>query len=357
MGIFIGLALDPTGIRKDAWQKAYDESLQLLNAWEFCDVVVDSESFPGMVGFSDTLTRYFNLGFDLDRLCEICVLDEDGCRIPAAEFIDHFIRMGFHEPNEIPDQIFSNADSSRPETVDSLLTGFFMRTSGIRPGLKSPIPLDQIREVFARRLGNECDTASRIAESLKDEPVDDEEELDENDPLDQLIAEIKKAGKSGRPAESREQAGDISRFADLISWQPGQTFSRNIQKGLDLLVESVERIKDEQRDEISMMYRSRDRREWLIKLNRYFVIRDSNWKHIFERSQDESFFGTVCALLFIDASEMTTSRLCKAAANNLPLFTLLFSEKGRSGAGGSESENDNDNDNDYDNDKRDKKSD
>ncbi len=77
------------------------------------------------------------------------------------------------------------------------------------------------------------------------------------------------------------------------------------------------------------MFRSRDRREWLIKLNRYFVIRDSNWRNIFEHSHDEDFFSTVCALLFIDASEMTTSNLCKAAANNLPLFRLLFPGSGK----------------------------
>lgn len=45
MGIFIRLNFDPRGVKKSAWRKAYSESLKLLNAYEFCNIVNDTETF------------------------------------------------------------------------------------------------------------------------------------------------------------------------------------------------------------------------------------------------------------------------------------------------------------------------
>ncbi len=39
-----------------------------------------------MVGFRTALSRFFNLGFSIERACEICVLDDQGGQYDAKDF-------------------------------------------------------------------------------------------------------------------------------------------------------------------------------------------------------------------------------------------------------------------------------
>jgi len=286
----------------------------------------------GMVGFSDLLVRYLNLGLDLESLCEVCVLDDDGCRLPTAEFISCFIDLGLHRSGDTTDlsgndsmqQFLPDADTNEPQTVDSLLTGIFARAAGFRPGRQIFIPLDHIREVFTRCFGSTCNVAGIIEACLsKDEipPADNEDE----DLLDELIKEINKTPSGGAAkSRSREKTGDMSTFADLISWKPGQTFSPGVQKGLQVLVESVKKIISQKRHEIDSFFAGPRRKETLIELNRFFIIRETTWKFIFDHCENRNFYAIVCALLFINAEEMTTNMICKAAVNNIELFGHLF---------------------------------
>jgi hypothetical protein len=47
MGIFINLHFDPTGVKKETWEEVYIETLQLVEAWDFCDIIFDTTTYPG----------------------------------------------------------------------------------------------------------------------------------------------------------------------------------------------------------------------------------------------------------------------------------------------------------------------
>jgi len=57
------------------WLDHMDEEIkkQEINAREIFDAKTQGYA-PNTIGFSDRIKEYFNLGFDLETLCDICVL-------------------------------------------------------------------------------------------------------------------------------------------------------------------------------------------------------------------------------------------------------------------------------------------
>jgi hypothetical protein len=120
---------------------------------------------PGTLGYNDKLRQFLKLGLDLDMLCEICVIDDDGLRMSPADFMRYFIELEFHvkedelhqEMHALAWQHHRFAEDTEPQTIPSAITGSLMRMSGLNPEPKPFVSLEVIKEVFMRRFSDQCD--------------------------------------------------------------------------------------------------------------------------------------------------------------------------------------------------------
>lgn len=276
------------------------------------------------VGFSEILLEFLSLGSELQMLCDICVLDEEGCKIPPETFIEYFMSFSFHIPEEEVIKRtkralqFSskNPDSETPDTIGSLFGKISMKMAGLNSELMPLIPLEKIKKAFSHSFPS----LSNIEEILAKNTVISQKEFTEKEEfmkrLDQVVVK-----------HIQKKEYDINKFEELALWKPGETFSKNIAKGLKQLKEFSEKRLEGEDSEIREKFDALTTEltiETLILMNKYFLIKRETWDFIKENMNNEKILSSFIALLSLNANEINMNKLCSSVINNLELFEYVF---------------------------------
>lgn len=270
----------------------------------------------GTLGFHSEFTSYMNQGYELERACELCVLDLNGCNYDAEKFVKKVLSMTWSENKEddmtdtLPTKI-NNPNSATPETVYSMLGKSFFKMAGVEESVKNRLSFEEVVQILQRKLGHLCEVDALVKKR-------DEEERKDNLDMAELFASFPNLFESER--EGIEYT--INQEEDLIQWKLGDTIHPNLEEGIMRVKELVEESLNEE-DEFITSFKNmtkRDKMRQLIHSNRYFYIHKNVWDDIWRNSDDEEMMIKVLTVLSVKADTMMVNHFCKGLLNNQALF-------------------------------------
>ena len=267
----------------------------------------------GQIGFGNYLENYLELGFDLEMLCDICILDDDGCKYDAAAFVERvfkFINKNEKTKDGGVNLDINDADSEAPETIDSLFGKTFLKMSGLSNSVKIDISSEEAKEVFKKKLHHLCNL-----EEIYNEVVSSDDEVEINNEMLEMMEEMKN--------ESQKQEYDIEDLDGLMLWEPGETIHPKVEKILTKIKDFVEDSVSKH-DMIFEDYSKLDRMRLLMQNNRYFYLSKNTWEFIEKNIDKQYIYDRVLGLFTIKATNESINKTCKAILNNLELFNYLW---------------------------------
>ena len=270
----------------------------------------------GQIGFGNYLKNYLKLDLDLEMLCNLCILDEDGCNYDAASFVERVLKFINKNEKTKEDGInldINDADSEAPETVDSLFGKSFLKMSGLSNSVKIDITLEEAKEIFKKNLNHLCDP-----EKIYNEVLSSDDEVEINNEVLEMMEKVKD--------ETQKQEYDIEDLDDLMLWEPGETIHPGVEKILAKIKDFVENSVSEgdmRFDDHSKL----DRMRLLMQNNKYFYLSKNTWEFIEKNIDRQYIYDRVMALFTIKATNESINKTCKAILNNLDLFNYLWESK------------------------------
>ena len=318
------------------------------------------------IGFNDRLVEFLNQGYTLEMACDICVLNEDGCKLEPSQFIKTVLSLletqniiynddddDSSDSNKMRDFIdfaSNNPNSDEPDTVTSLLGKTFLRLCGFIKPITQNITFEKAEQIFIDKFKDICDVPLILKENEfipanEDESDNSKSTVNESkETLKGIIKELSslinekiiktdktdKTDKSEKVDEKGKSAGqckpnleyDIEDIDLLNLWKPGDTISPYIEKLLNTFRTSLDSLLEE-KAEIYRLYNDLskiEKIELVIKNNEYFYISKKAWDYIFENIEDAFVFDRIFSVLSIEAKEVNINMLCKALINNKELF-------------------------------------
>lgn len=270
------------------------------------------ESKIGTIGFSNRLHEYIRLGFRLEELCDLCVLDEKGCQYDAKTFIKAVMSLEWKADGNPMATLLDRGDE--PETVYSQ----FGKAFAVMAGFKEPLYAVLSRAEVAEVLRTKLDTRFEISKLLDDLLTEKEEENEqETSVLDEFLERF-----ADEFEEEEKVTYDVVWLDDLMGWKKGDALAPNIEQAVVGVKEFVEKSLMENVDfyELFQKRSDTDKKRTLIQHNDYFYLHEKTWRTIFDKIEDEHFTNRVLGILTIVAEEMNRNKLCKALINNQDLF-------------------------------------
>jgi hypothetical protein len=317
---FMELAINPKGIELGDFirQNFTAETILKYNTMQLSQYKIE------MIGFHDQLTEYFELGYDLGTACDICVLNENGCRFNPVDFMKEvleFVNVNDEENKEdIIRLAINDPASGEPETIPSLFGKMFLRMAGYKGRVTHFLAFDDLMKICKEKFGDLCDV-----EKVLNDGLDMKRTSEEKEPWDELLS------KMGNSSERREQTNiteeyDIDDWEDLILWDTRKTIHPQLIVGLKKIKDFVENtiLKDEAHINKVNSYTDLEKMRLLISVNRYFYLSKKTWDYIENNIKSESILNRILAILEIKADGKINNTLCEAILNNLELFKFLW---------------------------------
>ncbi|WP_161485662.1 hypothetical protein [Gracilibacillus timonensis] len=238
---------------------------------------------PVEIGFGYSLERFFNLGFSVEKACDICVLDQNGCQYDAQDFAEVTLSLNWNDQQD------------REEPWDDL-----------RPNHST----EEVAAILENKLGARIDlTPPKEAE---------QKEKTEQDYVQEFLRDllIKGAGEQVIPEYT------FSNIDYLAFWKEGDSLHPNVEKRLQKLKDTTIEIRENNKDTFDQFNECSeyDRIKWLISLNRYFLIRKDYWDYYNDNINQTDLSNTLFNILLVDAREIYTNHLCRALLNNRALL-------------------------------------
>ncbi len=298
---------------------------------------------PKTIGFGELIQEYFNLGFDLETLCDICVLNEDGCKINPDEFIGVVMKSGFsfddNENYDFLELATHNTNSTKPDTIETALGKVLLKIGGYyHRSAKQYMTLQEIRNVFEMKFGNNENLEKIMLTAIKDEKPENENFNDLMNALglSKTISNIEQLHDNEDENCSEDDKCykyDIMDFNALVSWKAGCTVSPLIDKSIRKVVDFVEKMIFEEKDFKNFIVKFNEmakieRMNILIRANEYFYVNKQTWDYIEDQIENPDITNILLGLLNIKANEKSVNTLCKMLLWNKDLFEYYFGVKG-----------------------------
>lgn len=269
------------------------------------------------IGYQDSLSSYINQGFSLDDLCDICVLNDNGCKHNPLHFAKMVLSLNWNTGKKGMFDDFlstSSSNSKVPETVPSMMGKFFLKMAGFQEKSKSTLTYEEVCVFLKNKLGNICD----LDPLLDSEPSQDDLE----DKLLQLLEEWSDEEEGEEPVDNDAHSYDVVDLDDLLQWKQGETIYPGLEKVLRKLKTSIDNYIETEDELVSHLTKLtiRERQKFAIRQNKYFYIHKQAWDSILENMDDTRYMITILYILTIEADEINRSKLCKALINNQDLL-------------------------------------
>jgi len=270
-----------------------------------------------MIGFRNTLSSFFNLGFHVEEACDICVLDHDGCRYDAQEFAETVLSMNWNDgKSRVDDELlaYNQPEREMPETIYSQMGKTFFKMAGLQESMKSSMSSEEVTAILADKLGELVNLESF------GEAGQDESDNGNKDSIQELLSKF--IADYEEKVESDFNEYTVSDIDDLILWKQGDSLHPNIEKLLiklkDFTINMMERNKDIFDEFNGDSENNKVRR--LIRLNRYFLIRKECWDYYIEHINQTNLVNAVLSILSVKAEGVHMNSLCQAVVNNRSLL-------------------------------------
>lgn len=270
----------------------------------------------GTIGFSNELAHFIDLGFRLEDASKLCVLDPAGCNYDAKEFAKEVISMNWAtEKNSLVEPIsmeINAPNSTHPETVSSMFGKTFLRMAGFQDSMKSNLSFDQVVRILQNQLGDLCDLDLIVAE------MSDRKE-NSTGLFNKFYSELEKYVESDELSEVQYIITDAE---DLIAWKSGDKIHPNLEKGILMVKEFVERLLENEKELFANFQNmtNKDKMRKLIQSNSFFYIHKKVWDEILDNINESQMINKILGVLSIKAEEININKLCKSLVNNQELF-------------------------------------
>ena len=284
---------------------------------------------PGTIGFSDNIEMYFNIGFDLDTLCEICVIDKDGCCSNEDDFIKAVLNSGLNSNeqwgHDITELAVNDPDSKEPDTVDTLMEkSLFKLAFGNRHTTTKYLSLLEIKEIFAEKFKKPQSYYQNFIDGVF---VNNEESstLEAGSKFSEVMEILQQKKKD---LEKNTANYDISRANDLYLWKPNCSISPTVEENLKSLKKFIEDfVKDKGYCADFVKLSNLEKLNSLKNQNQYFLIRKETWDYITDQVENDDVIIRIYALLSVKADEMSINNICTMVFWNIELLKGYFLKK------------------------------
>lgn len=258
---------------------------------------------PGTIGYYSAINDYLNLGFDLETLCEICVLDETGCCNNEDEFTESVFNSGLGS-NKFCN---NNPESSKPDTIGSMLgKTLFTLAFGTDQSTAVYLPLEDIIAIFTEKF--------KKPENYY-QPFIDEYSVNNNEYLAGL--------DSDEPGIMEKPEFDVYNLDDLYQWKATSKIYPNVQKLLDVLRSFMDELAEDKDFHGFLELSDKGKMDRMIIQNKYFSIKKDIWDYIEENLNNDQVILRIYRLLMVKADEMNISKLCKMVFWNQELLESI----------------------------------
>jgi len=267
------------------------------------------------IGFHNSLSDFFNLGFSMDMACEICVLDANGCQFDAQAFTEVVLSMlwpGDKAYDHDTTYLDYGPERTTPDTVYSQLGGAFLEMAGFQESIKPNLSYDDVKAILQDKLGGVVEFPSLLEnEKYNYDELDDTE-------VDDLFAQLKE-NVNKVDAENEYAIFDLD---DLILWKKNDSLHPEIERALNRIRNFVREIMETRPDLYDEFHAfdDHDKIKRLIHLNNNFYIRKKTWDFYIDHIHQIDLIDTVFGILLIEADLSNTNKLCKAIVNNVELL-------------------------------------
>lgn len=232
----------------------------------------------GTIGFSSSLKEYFNLGNDLEELCDIVNLSDEEGKKDYDGFIKEIMSTNLYlEDKDLRDCLEIDRESESPYTIYTLMAQFAF-AGAANYSVDAYMPIEKIREILCRKFGGLCDVPNIIDEYMKNK----EEDKEENPPgiLNDFIDTAEKN------IERDLQSYDICEIRDLLYYEPGDKLKPVLEETCIKYITFYKKVCEEEHFADLMKKSSEDKCAFLVHQNKYLFLMKNRWFEIFDEIKE-----------------------------------------------------------------------
>lgn len=257
--------------------------------------------------FETAIRNYLLLELSLPRLFRMLAVDEDGSCLSLEQILKKLffcrVHVPFDEKNCIDPLALDPAvdgDEEEPHEIDAIMgRTFFAMAAGRNHNLPVYVPLEDIRAA-CRLLDEESDT---LIDRLLAEPVVDErQEKVYGNGKDSFINQLQQEAKQAFAELTEQPAYDIIEVPDLYSYRPNCTIAPSLEDQLTGLMHKVQGFDLGGEFQTFLTLDRTGREARLIRANRYILIHETVWEHIFAHIMDDAYIRRYFFLLQVNCS-------------------------------------------------------
>ncbi len=276
------------------------------------------DNAPDTYGMVREMTRYLDMGFSIEDLCDILVLDDNESFMRAQSFIKTLLKTGILDSEPEADALSLNdQDDPVPETVFSLFAKSGLAMAGFRDATNRVLDEQELKEMLYTKFDRN---------DVVDEAFAEHQNASENRTLagtmDELLAEMTGESSDGAAGEDTRERYDIESPADILHWKEGDSLHPDVRKIIGRIADFSDGLLGEINHEISGADLEM-RIGVLLTCNRFFLIGKDTWDYIFERVHDDRALSRIISLLSVKADEISLNTVMKCIFNN-PRFLERF---------------------------------
>lgn len=237
----------------------------------------------GTFGFSAVLKEYFNLGNDLEKLCELIKnIGKDEPEYYRA-FVHEIMNTNlFWKKKDLRDCLEIEREAETPYTIHTLMAQFLF-SGGRNHSVDAYIPLEKVWEILDRQLTGLCDVHRLIHEYI--EQYEKQQEEKPSEILNNFIDSRKEL------LDLKRDSYDICELEDLCYFEHGDTIYPDVKKACMAYLEFYRGVCEEERFTMLMEESADERRAFLVLQNSSIFLMKSRWIEIFDEIEKnaESF--------------------------------------------------------------------
>lgn len=317
--------------RKDAAFGAHVRSLFSERTWDEYWVARFHGLQMSTLGFDRALYYYLQWGFDLEKLWSLACGQDDNNLEQYEVFVNKVMDAKLHQlDKDCADPLEIDPDGESPYGIWTLFAQFAL--AGARnKKVDRYIPIEEIRAMLSRAIGDRCPVDELIDEYLQREAdqmrrertgEDHEGSLrngSESDASSALAAAMK--SYKGR-LEDISRAYDIARPEHLPYYEAGDAVKPELLDAVGDSVAFCKSLLEEDTYSELMAKAPIERCRWLSQENRSLVLRDKDWEKIYDDIMDcPESFGRYYPLMRVRLDSEELCSMVRALAINDALYT------------------------------------
>ena len=248
-------------------------------------------------GFQKVFSDYLLWGFDLAKVCKFVKFEDKDGNLHYEDFVRNVMDAKLYlKEKDCSDPLSIDQDEENPYSIYTLLAQFAL--AGLKnKSVNRYIPIDEIRKSLIKDIGDKCDVNGIIDDYLKEEYDQNDSRLSAKSSESEFMdteegdsTEILKQymNKTWIQFKKNKEEYDVTEYEELLYYKNGKKILPSIIESIGKSFVFCTKALEEERYKELMNKTPYDRCRFLIEQNRYILIRDKDWKKIFEDIEKEA---------------------------------------------------------------------